>query len=551
MLQHFSIQNFAIIASLETDFGKGLHTITGETGAGKSILLGALALVLGERSDSSVLKDATRKCVAEVTCSIADNAEAKEWLQREGLYEEDLVILRREIAPNGKSRAFINDTPVNLSQLRNFASRMVDLHQQFDTMELGEADFQREIIDALAGNTSLVQTYRDHYKAWRQLQQEIAQLRQQQQQATAEEAYHRFVYDELAAAAFKSGELEALEKELKLLSESEQIRISLTASVQVLSGGEEPLTARLKQLVQQLAPYGHLHQSIAAITERLKSAHIEINDIAGELESLQDDITLDEARMQWMEERLSTGYKLQKKHGLNSTDALLQLQEQLEVKLQGVADAGALIAAKEAEAASYLQKMMLEATTLSEKRKQCAAKMVEEVNALLQQVGMPNASIQIQFETSAPGAWGTDAIKLLFDANRSGRYEPVEKIASGGERSRLMLCIKSLVGAAMHMPTMIFDEIDTGISGEAAKQVGMLLKTLATHQQVIVITHQPQIAARGDLHYLVYKEEAAGAIQTKIRVVQGEERVQHIARMLSGDEPSVSSLKTAREMMKG
>lgn len=551
MLQHFSIQNFAIIASLETDFGKGLHTITGETGAGKSILLGALALVLGERSDSSVLKDATRKCVAEVTCSIADNAEAKEWLQREGLYEEDLVILRREIAPNGKSRAFINDTPVNLSQLRNFASRMVDLHQQFDTMELGEADFQREIIDALAGNTSLVQTYRDHYKAWRQLQQEIAQLRQQQQQATAEEAYHRFVYDELAAAAFKSGELEALEKELKLLSESEQIRISLAASVQVLSGGEEPLTARLKQLVQQLAPYGHLHQSIAAITERLKSAHIEINDIAGELESLQDEITLDEARMQWMEERLSTGYKLQKKHGLNSTDALLQLQDQLEVQLQGVVDAGALIAAKEAEAASYLQKMMLEATTLSEKRKQRAAKMVEEVNALLQQVGMPNASIQIQFETTAPGAWGTDAIKLLFDANRSGRYEPVEKIASGGERSRLMLCIKSLVGAAIHMPTMIFDEIDTGISGEAAKQVGMLLKALAAHQQVIVITHQPQIAARGDAHYLVYKEEAEGAIQTKIRVVQGEERVQHIARMLSGDEPSASSLKTAREMMKG
>lgn len=551
MLQQLSIQNFAIISSLETPFGKGLHTITGETGAGKSILLGALGLVLGDRSDSSVLQDPARKCVAEVVCSTEGNATAKAWLQREGLYEEEAVILRREIAPNGKSRAFINDTPVNLTQLRAFAALMVDLHQQFDTMELGEADFQREIIDVLAGNQEILETYRGHYKAWRQLQQEIATLRQQQQQASAEEAYHRFLYDELSAAALQQGELEALEQELKLLSQAEQIRQALAIAVQVLQSGEEPLAGRLKQLVQQLTPYGNLHQKLGTISERLRSAQIEINDIAGELEDLQDAIALDEARIQFVQERLDIGYKLLKKHGVQTTDELLHLQQELEAKLQLVFDVANEIASKEAASASHEKLLLEQATLLSKRRKESATKMVDQVNALLQQVGMPNASVQVRVDAASPGPWGADAIALLFDANRSGRFEPVEKVASGGERSRLMLCIKSLVGTAMQLPTMIFDEIDTGISGEAAKQVGMLLQSLAASQQVIVITHQPQIAARGQAHYFVYKENQAGTIQTKIRMLEGEERVQHIARMLSGDEPSPSSLKTARELMQG
>lgn len=549
MLQHIYIQNFAIIASLETAFHEGLNTITGETGAGKSILLGALGLVLGQRADTSVLLDREKKCVVEVRFSTVGNAKAKNWLQNEGLDEGDELILRREIAPNGKSRAFINDTPVNLSQLRVLTSLMVDLHQQFDTLALGDAGLQREVLDALAGNQNRLGQYRAQYQQWRRLQHELETLRQQQQQAAAEQDYHRFLLDELVEAAFRPDELENIAQELKLLSQAENIGNMLAMASHVLKNGEQPVTAQLKHLVQQLSAYTAMHPLLASLGQRLQAVQIELNDIADELENLQDEISFDEERMQLLTDRLNLGYKLQKKHGVHSTADLLAVQAALEEKLQHVFDTANLIAEKEKEIQQLQESLTLQAEEISAQRIRAAGPFLEKVNELLQQVGMPNASVKLSIQKADLNEWGCDDIALLFDANRSGRFEPVEKVASGGELSRLMLCIKSLVARAMQLPTMIFDEIDTGISGEAARRVGMLLRSLAANHQVIVITHLPQIAALGNAHFFVYKEAHDHVVQTQIRLLAPEERIEAIARMLSGNLPSEASRKTARELM--
>ena len=548
MLQQLSIQNFAIIDELRVEFQQGLNVITGETGAGKSILLGALGLVLGNRADSSVLRSTDKKCIVEATFS-SNKKQLQQWLTQNEIDLEEELILRREIAANGKSRAFINDTPVSLTQLKELTAALVDLHQQFDTLELGEENFQREVLDALAGCADLVEHYRLQFLYYTRLQKELELLKQQQLQKQKEQDYKQFLLDELEQAALKANELEDAEQELKLLNSAESIAAVITDSVAFLKEGETPVVQQLKIVLQRLQQYKDVHQDISSISERLQSAQIELSDIASELDHLQNSISIDEARMQQLNERIELGYKLQKKHGLHSTNELLSLQQQLSDELQAVADADYTIAAKEKEAAQLHIQLEKEAKAIHQLRSKQTEPFVKQLNELLTRVGMPNAQLKVELTAGPLQQFGADKISFLFDANKSNRFEPISKVASGGELSRLMLCIKSLVAERISLSTMLFDEIDTGISGEAAKQVGILLKELASRQQVITITHLPQIAAKADVHYFVYKQDEKSAIKTKVRKLTKDEQIEAIAKMLSGEKPTEASLVTAREMV--
>lgn len=549
MLTKLHIQNYAIIDEIEIQFSDQLNIITGETGAGKSILMGALSLILGERADSSALVNNAKKCFIEGIFSIQHKTAVLSFLQEHEFDSESELVLRREIAPNGKSRAFINDTPATLQQLKQLASLLVDLHQQFDTLELGDSDFQREVLDALAGNTTLLNEFRKVFQQWQLLSKELELLKEQKNAFTKEADYHQFVFDELNELSFRENELEELDQELKMLSSAEGIKSALSKVFYELRESEQPVVTTLKQLIQQLQPFADMHKELAAVIQRLQSTQVELQDIAGEIDQLNNHVQFDEKRIEWIHQRLTDGYKLLKKHSLQTTDELLQLQKDLSKKLEAVLNIDDTILAKEKEATALQQHAVQLAAGLSAARQQQIRPLESEVNQLLTQVGMPNARLKVDLKPVELHQYGTDQIDFLFDANKSNRFEPIRKVASGGELSRLMLCIKSLVAASIDLPTMIFDEIDTGISGEAAKQVGLIMKNMAAKRQIICITHQPQIAGKADAHFFVYKEIIENAVKTNIRLLDKDERITAIARMLSGEKPTAAALENAREMM--
>jgi len=549
MLQRIQIQNYAIIDVLNIDFSRRLNVITGETGAGKSILMGALSLILGDRADTMVLLQRDKKCVVEGVFDLRGRREATEFCSANDLDADDEVVIRREIAPSGKSRAFVNDTPVNLDQLRQLASLLVDLHRQFDTLELGENRFQLEVLDALAAQGEALSGYRAAYREWQTASRELATLREQQAQFNKERDYNQFLFDELNDASFRESELEELDQELKLLSNSEGIKTALSKIYYEMHEGEQPLVQQLRVLQHTMQGFAVYDADLAQLSQRMSSVQIELQDIAEEVDRVNERVQYDPRRIEAINERLSTGYRLMKKHGVQTTAGLLDLARRLENKLQNSLQVDAGIAAGEKEVARLFDEVRRKAAVLTKGRQAQAAPLEEQVNKLLKQVGMPNARLKVQIGPADLGADGIDAVEFLFDANRSNRYEPIRKVASGGELSRLMLCIKSLVAESIDLPTLIFDEIDTGISGEAARQVGIILKDLAARRQVICITHQPQIAGKADAHYFVYKASKGESIQTNIRLLSQDERITTIAQMLSGEKPTAAALENAREMV--
>lgn len=549
MLQHLYINNYAIISELEIDFTGGMNIITGETGAGKSIIIGALNLILGERADTSALVNKEKKCVIEGVFYAKDSILVKQFLETNDLDEQDKLMVRREIAPTGKSRAFINDTPVNLGQLQELSEILVDLHQQFDTLTLSNRDFQTNVIDALANNFQSLNNYKQAFTNWKQHQKKLEDLKQQQAQFEKENDYNSFQFDELANLNLKENELEEIDAELKLLTNSEGIKNALSLAYTALAETEQPIVQQLKSLSNALQGFRNFHKDLPSLTERLQSTQIELDDIASELEHLNSNIHFDVERIEELNERLSAGYRLQKKHGVQTTNDLLQIQQTLEEKLKAVTNIADDIASLE-KTSVLEEKVILDlAEKISEARKKQLPGFEKNVNKLLTQVGMPNALLKVSFLKQEPSINGTDCIEFLFDANKNGQFKPVSKVASGGELSRLMLSIKSLVAEKMDMPTLIFDEIDTGISGEAAKQVGVIMKTLSANRQVICITHQPQIAGKADAHYFVYKEIAGEKIATNIRQLSTDERITAIAKMLSGEKPTAAALENAKEMI--
>ena len=549
MLQRLHIQNYAIIDEIEIVFSHNLNIITGETGAGKSILMGALSLILGERADTAALMFTNKKCFVEGAFAIDNKDAVKAFLQTHELENDGELVIRREILPSGKSRGFINDTPATLFQLKELASLLVDLHRQFDTLELGDSDFQREVIDALAKNEDALASYQKTYRAWQKNQRELNDFLQQKNSFTKEFDFNNFLYNELNEAAFKESELENLDNELQLLSNAEDIKTALSKTYFSLKEGEEPVITTLKQLANGLQHYHSFHLQLPSLVQRLQSAQIELQDIADEVESINEGVNFDATRIEWINERLALGYKLLKKHGLSNTAELLRLQDELEQKLRAVLNIDDTIAGKEKEVSALFKEAMQRAKKLNDARQQQTEPLAKEVTRLLTQVGMPNAQLKVQITETPLHIYGNNNIEFLFDANNSNRFEPLRKVASGGELSRLMLCIKSLVAQSIDLPTMIFDEIDTGISGEAAKQVGIIMKSLAAQRQVIAITHQPQIAGRADAHFFVYKQIKDNAIKTNIRALSQEERITTVAQMLSGEKPTAAALENAREMV--
>lgn len=551
MLSKLVIQNYAIIDSIEINFSEHFNIITGETGAGKSILVGALSLILGERADSSSLLSKEKKCFVEGIFNIKKRKNVIKFLNDNEFGEDDELVLRREIAANGKSRGFINDTPANIQQLKQLASMLVDLHQQFDTLELGDSDFQREVLDALAGNEQALSEYISLFNAWKQTQQQLEALTALKNNFQKELDYNRFLFDELHEANFGENELEDLDNELQLLSNAEEIKTALDASVYELKESEQPVVQTLKQLVNKLSAFASFNSNLEEIIKRLQSTQIELADISNELESLNSDVNYDEQRINFINDRLAVGYKLQKKHGVQSTNELLDIKKELQQKLDAVLNIDEAISSTQNTFDQQLKQLEALAETLSVKRKKVVDAFEKNVNNLLAQVGMPNAKIKVAINDTALHQFGKNAIEFLFDANKSNRFEALRKVASGGELSRLMLCIKSLVAEKINLPTLIFDEIDTGISGEAAKQVGVILKQLARQRQVISITHQPQIAGKADAHFYVYKEVKNNKVNTNIRQLNTNERIQAIAQMLSGKKPTAAAVENAREMIAG
>jgi len=550
MLKNLYIHNYAIIDEISIDFSPRLNVITGETGAGKSILMGALSLILGDRADTSLLLDREKKCIVEGIFAAENKLDLHKILQENDIEDDsnDLVI-RREIGVNGKSRAFVNDTPVNLELLRQVSSLLVDLHRQFDTLSLSDTGFQREVLDALAGNGELQQQYQSAFYKWKDSRSELNALIEQKNNFNKEYDYQKFLFDELDEASFHDNELEDADAELKMLSNAESIKFALEQAGGSLCGGDMPLVQQLKNIEHQLAAFTKYHNGLDELVKRLHSAQIEIKDIADEAEQINDRVIYDPARIEQLNERIATGYKLLKKHGVQTTSQLQEIHRQLDLKLQAVMNIDDLIAKKEKETEALLKNVEDLAGKLSDKRARQVTPLTDNVNTLLGQVGMPNARLKVVIERKPADAYGSDDVEFLFDANKSNRFEPVRKVASGGELSRLMLCIKSLVAESIDLPTLIFDEIDTGISGEAAKQVGVIMSGMAVKRQLITITHQPQIAGRANAHLFVYKDIKNDAVRTGIRELTGDERITAIARMLSGEKPTAAAMENAREMV--
>ncbi len=554
MLQRLSVRNYAIIDEIEIVFSRHLNVITGETGAGKSIIVGALGLILGERADTSILLNKEKKCIVEGFFQSQTNKPIEEFLKAEEIDSSDEIIIRREIASNGKSRAFINDTPVNLSQLQKLTAMLVDLHQQFDSMELGESGFQRQVIDALAGNHSLLADYSAVFNQWQDTKKTLKDLVDKQTQFEKEMDYNRFQFDELKEAGFKENELEEVETRMKAMTHSEEIKTVLEKMDFELKSGEQPIVPQLKSLFNNINQYNSFHPELSALLERLQSSIAELNELSADAYRLSGHIESDAGKMNEMNERLSLGYKLQKKHGVQSTNELINILGELEQKLQAALNIEDQISEAEKRVSGLTERLNTLGEKISAKRKKQLKPFEDATNKLLSRVGMPNARIKAVIGPKDADAFGMDSVEFLFNANTTTNakdlpYAPLRKVASGGELSRLMLSIKSLVAESIDLSSMIFDEIDTGISGEAAKQVGIIMKELALTRQVICITHQPQIAGKAEAHFFVYKEVVKDQIKTRIKRLSPDERVQAIAKMIGGETPTPSALANAKELI--
>ena len=549
MLTKLEIQNYILIDHLSIDLSNQLSVITGETGAGKSIIMGALGLILGDRADSSVCREASKKCFIEGIFKLSNSKIHQSFFQENEIEFNDELIIRREINAQGKSRAFINDTPVTLTILKDLTSKLVDLHQQFDTMALGDTDFQRTVIDALASTQKELADYQSSYTNWKENEKKLQSLITQKEDFEKTESYKQHLHEELAALQLQENELENLDQELKFLENAVGIKSQLAASIQILDHSDNPIVQQLKQMGHNLESIVKWQPDFASLVARLKAAQIEIADIASDLSTWQDKIDFDDKKIASIQERLSLGYNLLKKHKVQTTSELLSIAAQLEKDLTEVLNLNDQITTLSTLVKKLEKEVIAAAAGLTSKREKQITPLTNNVNKLLHQVGMPNAKIKVTIDEVPYHLFGKDKVDILFDANNTQKFEPIKKVASGGELSRLMLCIKSLVAKSVDLPTMIFDEIDTGISGEPAKQVGLLLQNLGQARQVLCITHQPQIAAKGNAHLYVYKEQKGSTTHTYLKTLDAKERVQHIATMIGGDPPSKSALDNAKELL--
>jgi DNA repair protein RecN (Recombination protein N) len=550
MLTHLSIQNYALIRQLEIDFTPGFTVITGETGAGKSILLGALNLMLGKRAETQVLFDKTNKCIVEGIFTIAQY-NLHDFFATNDLEYDNQAIVRREIGVNGKSRAFINDTPVNLDLLKDFAGQLIDIHSQHQTVTLNDANFQLSVIDNVAGISDLVKKYRALQQHYVQLKNQLDLLVQQENKSKSEQDYFEFLFNELDSAKLTAGEQEQLESDLKVINHAEEIKSRLDFSSQSIGGEELGILAKLNEVRSNLNQISGFSDALKELASRLEGSYIELSDILNEIDKIADSVVYQPEKANEIKQRLDLIYHLQNKHRVNSIEDLLLLKEELYKKLKNIASIEDKIKTLSAELLQKEQEVIKEAKKISDIRKKHFTPIEKEIEATLAELGMPHARFSIFHQLlEFPGKDGIDTVRFLFNANKGGELQEMSKVASGGELSRLMLAVKSLISQKNLLPTVIFDEIDIGVSGQVADKVGTILSKLSDAMQVIAITHLPQIAGKGNAHFFVYKETDSNTTKTEIKILNPDERVIEIAKMLSGEDVTPASVETAKHLIK-
>ena len=549
MLSSLSIKNYALIDDLQVSFGNGLTIITGETGAGKSILLGGLSLILGKRADMGSVKDASKKCVIEGVFDIA-NYNLKDFFSSEELDYETQTIIRREILPSGKSRAFINDTPVTLDSLQNLGLRLLDIHSQHQTLDLVDNEFQFQVIDALANNSIQLNTYQEHLKTFRKLTSELVTLESSKAESIKEQDYHLFLLNELEEAKIKEGDLQELEDEYETLNNVEFIQEKLALSHGLMSNDEAGVTVILTEIKQHLSRLASFSENYKSLQERISSSLIELDDVLSEIENLQESLEANPNRLEAVNARLQVLNNLFLKHSVNSEKELLNIQSDLQKKVTATENLDGEIAKKQKEIEETVSFLETLSEDIHKSRKTIIPGLIEQLESALGPLGMPNARFKIELkQTNSFFQNGKDTLEFLFTANKGGQFQTLKKAASGGELSRIMLTIKSVLASYTQLPTIMFDEIDTGVSGEISNKMGDIMKAMSRHMQVFTITHLPQIAAKGDTHFKVFKEDVNDATRTDLRKLNGDERVVEIAQMLGGTKVTTSAMAHAKQLL--
>lgn len=552
MLKRLLIENYAIIDKLEIELGSGLHIITGETGAGKSILLGALSMVLGQRADTSVLRDVNTKTIIEATFDIS-HYDLNDFFIKNDLDFETHSIFRREIAPSGKSRAFINDTPVNLNILKEISSRLINVHSQHDTLELATPAFQLNMLDQIAENDTLQAEHSKNYYLYKSTEKKITALKKELEQNLADKDFITFQLNELNQLTEEDQSLEELEQELNTQQHAEEIKVKLNHASDMLQNSEYAIQTHLDSLLTELSSIKKILPSIAELYSRLESISIDLKDISNEIEHLEADIIYDPNSLDIIQEKVNFINKLLHKHQAENLEKLYEIRETYTSKLSLLENSDFELDSLQSTADAQKKELQKSAALLSESRQAAIEPIETEVNKMIRDLGMPHSMFQIRIDKKQgdlPGEKGIDEVAFLFSANKGSRPDEIKKVASGGELSRLMLSIKSLLAEKTALPTLIFDEIDTGVSGEVALKVGKLLEKAAKGIQIISITHLPQIAARGDMHFYVYKDESADKVNTRMKLLSPAEREQILAKMLSGEAYTDAALENARQLLK-
>ncbi len=549
MLTSLTIKNYALIDTLQVDFNNGLSIITGETGAGKSILLGGLSLILGKRADLSSLKDKTTKCIIEAVFDIS-NYNLKALFKSEDLDYETQTIIRREILPSGKSRAFVNDSPVNLTNLQLLGERLIDIHSQHQTLQIVSNDFQFQIIDALANNEGDLQHYKSELKGYKSLQKEYQELLTFQAEAIKEHDYNSFLFNELVEAQLKEGEFETLEEEYETLNNIEGIEETLSEAYQLLNDEQIGVLASLTTLKNNLQKLTGISSKYDDLFNRVNSSLIDLDDVYSEIDVLQESLEADPNRLEAVNTKLQMLHDLMKKHVVSDVLELIEIKNQLEDKVSATENIDATIQQKEEEIELKTKKLTDISKRIHEKRTEVIPQLKNQLEIMLASLGMPNA--QFKIETVFGNQFlnnGNDELSFLFSANKGGQFNELKKAASGGELSRIMLAIKSVLSNYIQLPTIMFDEIDTGVSGEISNKMGDIMLQMSKTMQVFSITHLPQIAAKGHSHFKVYKEDVNEVTQTNLVKLNHDERIVEIAQMLGGIEMSSSAIAHAKELL--
>lgn len=550
MLRSLYIQNYALIEKLDIAFEGGFSVITGETGAGKSIILGAMGLLLGQRADVKAIRVGASKCIIEARFDIS-SYDMRPFFGENELEYEDECILRREVYASGKSRAFINDTPVSLGQMKELGEQLIDIHSQHQNLLLNKEGFQLNVLDLLAHDDADIQAYQTIYREWRQAEQDLEALIAMAEKNRSDEDYLRFQWEQLEEAQLTSGEQEELEQEAEMLSHAEDIKTGLYRAGQLLSADEGGVLGALKECQNSLQVLRTMYVPVGELTERMEALYIELKDISREIADREETVEFNPTRLDEVNERLNLIYTLEQKHHVDTVDELLALEREYASKLSAITSSDEDIERLKIRSAALLEEVKKQAAVLTEARRQAALEVERQMASRLIPLGMPNVRFQVEMGVrKEPGIHGADTVSFLFSANKNGTLQSISSVASGGEIARVMLSVKAMIAGAVKLPTIVFDEIDTGVSGEIADRMADIMQEMGdSDRQVISITHLPQIAARGRVHYKVYKQDNEQETNSHIRRLTEEERVEEIAHMLSGATLTEAALNNARALL--